>query len=130
MRRLMEQPENETDAVYAVVARLRELAELTDIENDRDCLRYAAELMKHQFDEWGADRRLLKKHVGEINRRRGEMSCARDAMKELGETEGTFYQRVKELGMYKRAMESMASQIVHPKTTAKQMAEMQLGKSA
>lgn len=31
--------------------------------------------------------------------------------------------------IYRRAMESMASQMVHPKMTAKEMAEMQLSKS-
>ena len=34
--------------------------------------------------------------------------------------------QVRELLVYKRAMESMASQFVHPKITAREMAEMQL----
>ena len=53
--------------------------------------------------------RLAKRHAAELNRRRGEMSVARDAMKQLGETEGSFYERIERLGIYKRAFESMAN---------------------
>lgn len=70
---------------------------------------------------------LVKRQAAEINRRRGAMSVARDLLKENGETEGTLYQRIERLLIYKRAMESMASQFIHPKTTALEMARQQLG---
>lgn len=40
------------------------------------------------------------------------------------------YAEIRDLQIYKDAMESMASQMVHPKMTAKRMAEMQLDASA
>lgn len=70
--------------------------------------------------------RLVRRHAAELNRRRGEMSVARDALAELGETEGTFYERVNRLGVYKRALESMAAQMIHPKRTAIELAMAQL----
>lgn len=36
-------------------------------------------------------------------------------------------EQIKELMIYKRAMESMAKQMIHPKMTALEMAKMQLG---
>jgi hypothetical protein len=64
----------------------------------------------------------------EVNRRRGEMAGLRETMRENGVEAGSILACVHELLIYKRAMESMAAQFVHPKTTAMEMATQVLRK--
>lgn len=63
----------------------------------------------------------------EVNRRRGEMAGLRETMQENGVQAETILGGVYELLTYKRAMESMAAQMIHPKMTGLEMAKMQLG---
>ena len=114
------------ESVSTVSQRLNELADETN-GDDAQCLQYAAKLLLSQSEEWAVHRRLITKHAAEINLRRGSMSVAREALRELGHEGKTFCEMVKDLGRYKLAMESMAAQIRHPKTTADDMVRMQLG---
>ena len=52
---------------------------------------------------------------------KGKADCSPFVAKEIAD-------QVREMLVYKRAMESMAKQFIHPKMTAKEMAEMQLSR--
>jgi len=65
--------------------------------------------------------------AAEVNRRRGEMAGLRETMRENGVQAKTILGGVNELLIYKRAMDSMASQMIHPKMTGMEMAKLQLG---
>jgi hypothetical protein len=70
--------------------------------------------------------RLVNQHAAEVNRRRDEMSALRELLRENGVEVPSLVSAVNHLLIYKRAMDSMASQMVHPKMTGLDMAQMQL----
>jgi hypothetical protein len=116
-----------------IVQKMQELADQIDvpmpiIEEDTSAfLRYAAERVRILCDECEGNYRMCNKHAAEINRRRGEMAGVRETLRENGIEGKTILGGLNELLIYKRAMDSMAAQMIHPKMTGLDMAKMQLG---
>jgi RNA polymerase-interacting CarD/CdnL/TRCF family regulator len=57
-----------------------------------------------------------------------ELISGADLVRQIANRVQELYAEIRELQVYKEAMESMASQMIHPKMTAKEMAQIQLGK--
>ncbi len=116
-----------------IVQKMNELAEQLDVpmpivaEDASEFLRYAAERVRILCDECEGNYRTCNKHAAEINRRRGEMAGVRETLRENGIEGKTILGGLHELLIYKRAMDSMAAQMIHPKMTGMEMAKMQLG---
>jgi len=58
-----------------------------------------------------------------------ELTSGADLVRQIANRVQELYAEIRDLQVYREAMESMASQMIHPKMTAKEMAEIQLGKS-
>jgi hypothetical protein len=110
-----------------IVQKMQGLADHIIIDEDTSAfLRYAAERVRILCDECEGNYRMCNKHAAEINRRRGEMAGVRETLLENGIEGKTILGGLNELLIYKRAMESMAAQLIHPKKTALELAKLQL----
>jgi hypothetical protein len=129
--RLLEPDEDVTTIVreqfMEIVQKMQGLADHIIIDEDTSAfLRYAAERVRILCDECEGNYRMCNKHAAEINRRRGEMAGVRETLLENGIEGKTILGGLNELLIYKRAMESMAAQLIHPKKTALELAKLQL----
>jgi len=75
------------------------------------------------------DLRNLRDRICSEDVRSIELTSGADLVRQIANRVQELYAEIRDLQVYREAMESMASQMIHPKMTAKEMAEIQLSKS-